>query len=94
MKYTREKIRDVVLDNIDRKLMCIPPLVIPMPRVNNYSEDLDLIGDLDMDSVDICELVYDSCSELGIDGSMIDLEEVPPDTIGDVIDIIQRTQIC
>lgn len=97
MKYTREKIRDVVFDIIQErsKYVYIPPIFIPQSVCSEPTEDLDLIGDLEMDSLDIVELVYNSCSVLGIDESKLDIKNQNYDsleTIGDVIDMIWRTQ--
>lgn len=97
MKYTREKIREVVFDNIQErsKALFIPPFFIPQSVCSEPTEDLDLIGDLEMDSLDIGELVCNSCSVLGIDESKLDIKYQnygSLETIGDVIDMIWRTQ--
>jgi acyl carrier protein len=97
MKYTREKIRDVVFDIIreQSKALFIPPIFIPQSVCSEPTEDLDLIGDLEMDSLDIWELVCNSCSVLRIDESKLDTKYQnygSLETVGDVIDMIWRTR--
>ena len=68
MKYTRETIKEVVFNNVERGAVYILPPCIPMRGYGgwgceNPSESLRLIEDLEMDSTDIYELIYDSCSK-------------------------------
>lgn len=62
-----------------------------MSRTNVYSEDLRLIEDLEMDSIDTYELIYNTCSELGI--AEPDFDSIRFNTLKDIIDSIYRVNI-
>ena len=97
-KYTREKIREVVFENVKNGSIYILPPCLPMRSYGGWSgcgepsERLKLIEDLEMDSIDTYELIYDSCSELGIEKEKIDFNSINLNTIGDVIDVIWRAE--
>jgi acyl carrier protein len=97
MKYTRETIKEVVFNNVERGAVYILPPCIPMRGYGgwgceNPSESLRLIEDLEMDSTDIYELIYDSCSKLGIEDEKLDFNSIHLNTIGDVIDVIWKAE--
>ena len=41
---------------------------------------------------DIYELIYDSCSKLGIEDEKLDFNSIHLNTIGDVIDVIWKAE--
>ncbi len=80
----RDEIRDIVFD-------CIPTSHIHIPRME-MAESLRLVDDLGMDSLDVHELVYDSCDELNIGYDDIDIKNLDRNwkTLGDLVDLFEN----
>ena len=88
---TREDLADYVWDLIPCGMMFIGGMPIPCPGVSrDRMEDLRLIEDLRMDSMDITSVIYDVCAHLGICGDDLIAEDVLNNigTVGELIDIL------
>lgn len=85
---TRDDLADYVWDSIPDGMMFIGGMRIPCPGVSGYRmEDLRLIEDLGMDSMDITSVIYDVCAYLEISGDDLISGDVL-DGIGTVKELI------
>ena len=83
----REYISDCAFDCILDDRFWVGPIQISTSKYAYKDEDLRLIEDLEMDSMDITALVYDVCSMVGIDGNSLDVSG-KMETVGDVVDAV------
>lgn len=83
----RNYISDCVFDCIPDDKFWVVPIPIPTLRYSYKDENLRLIEDLEMDSMDITELVYDVCSMVGIDSNNLDRGR-KLETVKDLIDLV------
>lgn len=83
----RNYISDCTFDCIPDDRFWVGPIPISTSKYTYKDEDLRLIEDLEMDSMDITALVYDVCSMVGIDGNNLDLSG-KIETVRDVVDAV------
>ena len=83
----RNYISDCVFDCIPDGRFWVGPILLHTPKYTYEDENLRLIEDLEMDSMDITALVYDVCSMVGIDGNNLDRGR-KLETVKDLIDLI------
>ena len=83
----RNYISDCAFDCIPDDRFWAVPIPIPTSRYIYKDENLRLIEDLEMDSMDITALVYDVCSMVGIDGNNLDRGR-KLETVKDLIDLV------
>ena len=83
----RNYISDCTFDCIPDDRFWVGPIPISTSKYTYKDEDLRLIEDLEMDSMDITALVYDVCSMVGIDGNNLDMSG-KVETVRDVVDAV------
>ena len=83
----REYISDCTFDCIPDDRFWVGPIPISTSKYTYKDEDLRLIEDFEMDSMDITALVYDVCSIVGIDGNNLDMSGKMK-TVRDVVDVV------
>ena len=83
----RNYISECAFDCIPDDRFWVGPILLPISKYTYRDEDLRLIEDLEMDSMDITALVYDVCSMVGIDGNNLDIDG-KLETVGDVVDVV------
>ena len=83
----RNYISDCTFDCIPDDRFWVGPIPISTSKYTYKDEDLRLIEDLEMDSMDITALVYDVCSMVGIDGNNLDMSG-KMETVRDVVDAV------
>lgn len=83
----REYISDCTFDCIPDDRFWVGPIPISTSKYTYKDEDLRLVEDLEMDSMDITALVYDVCSIVGIDGNNLDMSGKMK-TVRDVVDVV------
>jgi len=83
----RNYISDCAIDCIPDDKFWVVPIPIPTSRYTYKDENLRLIEDLELDSMDITALVYDVCSMVGIDGNNLDRGR-KLETVKDLIDLV------
>lgn len=83
----RNYIFDCTFDCIPDDRFWVGPIPISTSKYTYKDEDLRLIEDLEMDSMDITALAYDVCSMVGIDGNNLDMSG-KLETVGDVVDAV------
>ena len=83
----RNYISDCTFDCIPDDRFWVGPIPISTPKHTYKDEDLRLIEDLEMDSMDITALLYDVCSMVGIDGNNLDMSG-KMETVRDVVDSV------
>jgi len=83
----RNYISDCAFDCIPDDKFWVVPIPIPTSRYTYKDENLRLIEDLELDSMDITALVYDVCSMVGIDGNNLDRGR-KLETVKDLIDLV------
>ena len=86
---TRDDVKRAVFENIPDKQLFVFPMPIPANRCMDPNENLNLINDLEMDSIEIVDMVYNSCEQLGIREDKIDMDDYGRlETLRDVINVI------
>ena len=83
----RNYISDCTFDCIPDDRFWVGPIPISTSKYTYKDEDLRLIEDLEMDSMDITALVYDVCNMVGIDGNNLDMSG-KVETVRDVVDVV------
>ena len=83
----RNYISDCTFDCIPDDRFWVGPIPISTSKYTYKDEDLRLIEDLEMDSMDITALVYDVCNMVGIDGNNLDMSG-KVETVRDVVDAV------
>jgi acyl carrier protein len=83
----REYISECVFDCIPDDRFWVGPIPISTSKYTYKDDDLRLIEDLEMDSMDITALVYDVCSMVGISADNV-YKGKHLETVNDIIDAI------
>jgi hypothetical protein len=83
----RNYISDCTFDCIPDDRFWVVSIPIPTSRYTYKDENLRLIEDLEMDSMDITALVYDVCSMVGISADNV-YKGKHLETVNDIIDAI------
>ena len=83
----RNYISDCTFDCIPDDRFWVRPIPISTTKYTYKDEDLRLVEDFEMDSMDITALLYDVCSMVGIDGNNLDMSR-KMETIRDVVDSV------
>jgi hypothetical protein len=82
----RNYISECVFDCIPEGRFWVEPIPIPTPY-DCKDEDMRLIEDLEMDSLDMNGLIYDVCNMVGVNADNV-YRGKRLETVGDIIDAI------
>lgn len=94
MKHTRREILQTLVDNVpaSHPFVGIPFMMIPVDTTTgDETENTRLIEDLEMDSIDVHTMLWDSASQLGVELYSVPDEQIGRlNTLGDCVNLLQR----